>query len=57
MLQIALGITVVLFIISLIGWIISFHKKNYDLSFWFNLGVCGTALLINILSLIQKLMA
>lgn len=57
MFNIAVWVIIVLFAICFVGWIVSFTKKNYYLSCWFNLGICGAALLINILNLIHKLMA
>lgn len=57
MFNIAIWVIIILFAACVVGWIISISTKNYHLSCWFNLGLCGMALLLNILNLIRKLMA
>ena len=52
--EILFWIFVALFVVCLIGWIVSLVRGSDALFIW-NIGICGCALFINLINLIHKL--
>ena len=52
--EILFWVFVAIFVVCLIGWIVSFVRHS-DATYIWNIGICGCALIVNLINLLRKI--